>query len=55
MALNNNIAQTSVDFNGLAELRRSATIDQKDQETLQQVAGQFESMFVNMMISKILV
>jgi len=50
MALNNNIAQTAVDFSGLAELRRSATVEQKDQETLKQVAGQFESMFVNMML-----
>ena len=50
MALNTHIAQTTVDFKGLAELRRSATADQKDQETLKQVAGQFESMFVNMML-----
>lgn len=50
MALNNNIAQTSVDFQGLAELRRSATLDQNDQETLKQVAGQFESLFLNMML-----
>ena len=50
MALNTGIVQTSVDFKGLAELRRSANNDQKDQETLKQVAGQFESMFVNMML-----
>ncbi len=50
MALNNSIAQTSVDFQGLAELRRSATLDQNDQETLKQVAGQFESLFLNMML-----
>lgn len=44
------VQHTSVDFNGLAELRRSATVDQKDQETLKQVAGQFESLFVGMML-----
>lgn len=50
MALNNHITQTSLDSKGLAELRRSATADQKDQETLRQVAGQFESLFINMML-----
>ncbi|NOQ94833.1 MAG: flagellar assembly peptidoglycan hydrolase FlgJ [Methylophaga sp.] len=50
MALNTHIAQTSVDFKGLAELRRSANTDQNDQETLEQVAGQFESIFVGMML-----
>lgn len=50
MALNSHIAQTSLDFNGLAELRRSATVDQKDQETLKQVAGQFEALFTGMML-----
>jgi len=50
MALNTHIAQTSVDFKGLAELRRSANTDQSDQETLNQVAGQFEAIFVGMML-----
>jgi flagellar protein FlgJ len=50
MALNTHITQTAVDFSGLNELRRSATVDQKDQETLEQVAGQFESLFVGMML-----
>jgi peptidoglycan hydrolase FlgJ len=50
MALNTHIAQTAIDFNGLAELRRSAAKDGNDQETLRQVAGQFESLFVNMML-----
>jgi peptidoglycan hydrolase FlgJ len=50
MALNTHIAQTAVDFQGLAELRRSAAKDGNDQETLRQVAGQFESLFVNMML-----
>tara|TARA_R110002049_G_scaffold198806_4_gene368855 strand:+ start:3272 stop:4234 length:963 start_codon:yes stop_codon:yes gene_type:complete len=50
MALNTHITQTAVDFSGLNELRRSATVDQNDQETLKQVAGQFESLFVGMML-----
>jgi flagellar protein FlgJ len=50
MTLNTGIAQTAVDFNGLAELRRSASKDKNDQETLKQVAGQFEALFVNMML-----
>lgn len=50
MALNNHIAQTTVDFKGLAELRRSATNDKNDEETLHKVAGQFEALFVNMML-----
>jgi len=44
------VQQTAIDFNGLAELRRSATVDQKDQETLKQVAGQFEALFTGMML-----
>jgi len=50
MALNTEIAQTALDSKGLAELRRSASADKNDQETLRQVAGQFESLFVNMML-----
>jgi len=50
MALNTHIAQTSVDFKGLAELRRSANSDQTDQQTIKKVAGQFESLFINMML-----
>ena len=50
MAVNAHIAQTAVDFKGLAELRRSATNDKNDEETLRQVAGQFEALFVNMML-----
>ena len=50
MALNTGIAQTSLDFKGLAELRRSASTDKSDQETLKQVAGQFEALFTNMML-----
>lgn len=44
------VQQTAVDFSGLAELRRSATVDQKDQDTLKQVAGQFEALFTGMML-----
>ncbi len=50
MSLNNAITQTALDTRGLAELRRSAGQDQNDQETLRQVAGQFESLFLNMML-----
>lgn len=50
MGLNTGIAQTSVDFQGLAELRRSATVDKTDEETLKQVAGQFEALFTGMML-----
>lgn len=50
MTINSHIAQTAVDFQGLAELRRSATKDKGDQETLRQVAGQFEALFVSMML-----
>lgn len=50
MSLNTHVAQTAIDFKGLAELRRSATVDKDDQETLKQVAGQFESLFVTMML-----
>ena len=50
MALNTEIVQTALDSKGLAELRRSARADKNDQETLRQVAGQFESLFVNMML-----
>jgi flagellar protein FlgJ len=44
------VQQTAIDFDGLAELRRSATVDQKDEETLKQVAGQFEALFTGMML-----
>ncbi|OUR72928.1 flagellar rod assembly protein/muramidase FlgJ [Methylophaga sp. 41_12_T18] len=50
MTVNTHIAQTSVDFQGLAELRRSASVNEGDQDTLRQVAGQFEALFVNMML-----
>ena len=50
MAINTHIAQTAIDFQGLAELRRSANSDGNDAETMRQVAGQFESLFVNMML-----
>lgn len=50
MALKTHIAQTAVDFQGLAELRRSSNKDGNDVETMRQVAGQFESLFINMML-----
>ncbi|MBL1320583.1 MAG: flagellar assembly peptidoglycan hydrolase FlgJ [Methylophaga sp.] len=50
MAVNTHISQTAVDFQGLAELRRSSNKDGNDAETMRQVAGQFESLFINMML-----
>jgi len=50
MSLNTGITQTALDTRGLAELRRSAGQDETDQETLRQVAGQFEALFLNMML-----
>ena len=50
MSLNSYIPQTAVDFHGLSELRRSSNQDGNDAETMRQVAGQFESLFINMML-----
>ncbi len=50
MAINTPIAQTAIDFQGLAELRRASNKGDNDAATLRQVAGQFESLFLNMML-----
>lgn len=50
MAINTHIAQTAIDFQGLAELRRSSNKEGDDAETMRQVAGQFESLFITMML-----
>ncbi len=50
MALDTHIAQTALDFKGLAELRRSATKNKTDPDTLKQVASQFEALFIGMML-----
>ncbi|PHS27238.1 MAG: flagellar assembly peptidoglycan hydrolase FlgJ [Methylophaga sp.] len=50
MAVNTHISQTAIDFQGLAELRRASNKDGNDAETMRQVAGQFESLFINMML-----
>lgn len=50
MAMESKIAQSAIDFHGLNQLRAKAVQDQKDQQTLRQVAGQFESLFVTMML-----
>ncbi|KGM08189.1 Flagellar protein FlgJ [Methylophaga thiooxydans] len=50
MAIDSNIAQSTVDFHGLNQLRYQATQSQDDQQTMRQVAAQFESLFVNMML-----
>lgn len=50
MALESKIAQSAIDFHGLNQLRQQAAGGQNEQQTLRQVAGQFESLFVTMML-----
>lgn len=50
MSLNTGLAQTALDSRGLAELRHAASQDKNKDETLEKVAGQFESLFLNMML-----
>lgn len=50
MAYDSNVAQSTVDFHGLNQLRYQAKQSQDDQQTMRQVAAQFESLFVNMML-----
>ncbi len=50
MSLSAPVAHSSVNFDGLAQLRKSAVTDQHDEQTLRQVAGQFEALFLNMML-----
>ena len=50
MNTSSHIAHTALDFRGLAELRRNANEEGDDQETLREVAGQFEALFLNMML-----
>lgn len=51
MSLDSGITQTALDSRGLAELRYAASQDKKsDDETLEKVAGQFEAIFMNMML-----
>jgi len=51
MKLDTQLAQNSViDANGLHKLRYAANKDSNDKETLKQVAAQFESLFVGMML-----
>lgn len=50
MALESNIAQSAIDFHGLNQLRQQAGQNQNEQQTLRQVAAQFESLFVSMML-----
>lgn len=44
------MAQSAIDFHGLNQLRQQAGQGRNEQQTLRQVAGQFESLFVNMML-----
>lgn len=50
MTMNATAAQTAVDFAGLNQLRFNANQADKDPDTLRQVAAQFESIFVSMML-----
>ena len=50
MSLNTHIVQTALDSKGLSELRRVSNQEGDDAETMRQVAGQFESLFINMML-----
>ncbi|MCX4187359.1 flagellar assembly peptidoglycan hydrolase FlgJ [Methylophaga sp. OBS4] len=50
MAYDSPVAQSAIDFHGLNALRYSANQDSENQQTLRQVAGQFESLFVTMML-----
>jgi flagellar protein FlgJ len=50
MAYDSQVAQSAIDFHGLNALRHSANQDSQNQQTLRQVAGQFESLFVTMML-----
>ncbi|HEC74685.1 MAG TPA: flagellar assembly peptidoglycan hydrolase FlgJ [Methylophaga aminisulfidivorans] len=50
MTANSNISQSAVDFHGLNQLREQAIKNTDKNQTLKQVAGQFESLFVTMML-----
>jgi flagellar protein FlgJ len=50
MALESKIAQSAIDFHGLNQLRQQAGQGRDEEQTLRQVAGQFESLFLNMML-----
>lgn len=51
MSLNTGVAQTALDSRGLSELRYAASQDKtNDDKTLEKVAGQFEAIFMNMML-----
>lgn len=50
MTISTDIQQNAVDFHGLNQLRQSALNSDNDDETLQQVAAQFEALFTTMML-----
>lgn len=50
MKMDTQVAQTIVNNNSLHQLRYAANQDRNDKETLKQVAAQFESLFVSMML-----
>jgi len=50
MTYDSTIAQSAIDSHGLNQLRYQAKLTDNDQNTMRQVAAQFESLFVNMML-----
>ncbi|MCB2427787.1 flagellar assembly peptidoglycan hydrolase FlgJ [Methylophaga pinxianii] len=50
MTISTDIQQNAVDFHGLNQLRQSALNSDNDDQTLQQVAAQFEALFTTMML-----
>lgn len=50
MTASSSINHTAMDFHGLNALRGEAVKSRGDNETLRQVASQFESLFINMML-----
>jgi flagellar protein FlgJ len=50
MTIESNIAQSALDFHGLNSLKAKASQDSEKGDTIRQVAGQFESLFVMMML-----
>jgi flagellar protein FlgJ len=50
MTVNNRMVESAIDFHGLNQLRSQAATTENTPETLREVAGQFESLFINMML-----
>lgn len=50
MTINNRMVESAIDFHGLNQLRSQAISTENNPETLRDVAGHFESLFINMML-----